>query len=56
VRRDAEHERLWAEEGWNLIVIWTCALTPSEREKTFRFILRTLEKWQLATHPFTRRA
>ena len=46
VRRDAAHERQWAEEGWNLIVIWACALKPSEREKTFRFILRTLEKWQ----------
>ena len=48
VRRDAEHERLWAEEGWNLIVIWECALKPSEREKTFRFILRTLERWRLS--------
>ena len=56
VRRDAAHEREWAEQGWNLIVVWACALKPSEREKTFRFILRTLERWQLATHPFTRRA
>ena len=46
VRRDVEHERLWAEEGWNLIVIWECALKSAEREKTFRFILRTLERWQ----------
>ena len=46
VRRDAEHERQWAEEGWNLIVVWACALKPAEREKTFRFILRTLEKWR----------
>ena len=49
VRRDAEHERLWAEEGWNLIVIWECALKPAEREKTFRFILRTLERWRLSS-------
>ena len=46
VRRDAAHEREWAEQGWNLIVIWACALKPAEREKTFRFILRTLEKWR----------
>ncbi len=46
VRRDAEHERQWAEEGWNLIVVWACALKPAEREKTFRFILRTLESWR----------
>ena len=49
VRRDAEHERLWAEEGWNLIVIWECALKPAEREKTFRFILRPLERWRLSS-------
>ena len=49
VRRDAEHERLWAEEGWNLIIIWECALKPSEREKTFQFILRTLERWRLSS-------
>ena len=49
VRRDAEHERQWAEEGWNLIVIWECALKPAEREKTFRFILRTLERWRLSS-------
>ena len=48
VRRDAEHERLWAEEGWNLLVIWECALKPAEREKTFRFILRTLDRWRLS--------
>ncbi len=46
VRRDAAHEREWAEQGWNLIVIWACALKPAEREKTFRFILRALEKWR----------
>ena len=46
VRRDAEHERLWAEEGWNLIVIWECALkTSKEREKTFTFVLRNLAQW-----------
>ena len=48
VRRDAEHERAWAEQGWNLIVVWECALkTEREREKTFAFILRNLEKWRV---------
>ena len=47
VRRDAEHERIWADQGWNLIVIWECALkNEKERAKTFAFILRHLEKWQ----------
>ena len=46
VLRDAEHERLWAEQGWNVLVIWECALkTAAEREKTFRFVLRNLGKW-----------
>ena len=46
VRRDAEHEKAWAADGWNLIVVWECALkTENEREKTFAFILRHLERW-----------
>ena len=46
VCRDVEHERLWAEEGWNLIVIWECALkTAKERENTFAFVLRHLASW-----------
>ena len=49
VRRDAEHERAWAEDGWNLIVVWECALsTAKDREKTFDFILRHLRKWSPA--------
>ena len=44
--RDAEHEKAWAEQGWNLIVVWECALkTEKEREKTFAFIFRHLAKW-----------
>lgn len=50
VIRDAEHEKTWAEEGWNLIVVWECALkTEREREKTFAFILRHLERWRKAS-------
>ena len=46
VCRDAEHEKAWAADGWNLIVVWECALkTEKEREKTFAFILRHLERW-----------
>ena len=46
VRRDAEHEKAWAEQGRNLIIVWECALkTVKEREKTFAFILRHLAKW-----------
>ena len=46
VRRDAEHEKAWADDGWNLIVIWECGLkTAKAREKTFAFILKNLAKW-----------
>ena len=48
VQRDQEHERLWSEQGWNVIVIWECALkTATEREKTFSKVdrwLREIEK------------
>ena len=43
VQRDQEHERLWSEQGWNVIVIWECALkTATEREKTFAKVDRWL--------------
>ena len=46
VCRDAEHEKAWAADGWNLIVVWECALkTEKEREKTFAFILRHVARW-----------
>ena len=48
VQRDQEHERLWSEQGWNVIVIRECALkTVTEREKTFAKVdrwLREIEK------------
>ena len=45
-RRDLEHERLWREQGWNVIVIWECGLsTRAAREKTFRFIDKTLKNF-----------
>jgi len=47
VRRDAEHERAWAEMGWNLIVIWECGLrTAADRERTFAFVLKRLSAWR----------
>ena len=44
VQRDQEHERLWSEQGWNVIVIWECALkTVAEREKTFAKVAKWLQ-------------
>jgi len=46
VRRDAEHERDWAAQGWNLIVIWECGLkTAADRARTFAFVLKKLGEW-----------
>ena len=48
VRRDQEHEKLWAEQGWNVIVIWECALkTVAEREKTFAKVGKWLERFDV---------
>jgi DNA mismatch endonuclease, patch repair protein len=48
VRRDAEHERTWSEEGWNVIVIWECGLkTAAAREKTFNKLQRWLEEEEI---------
>ena len=44
VRRDQEHEKLWREAGWNVIIIWECALkTEKERMKTFRWLEKRLK-------------
>lgn len=48
VRRDAEHERTWSEEGWNVIVIGECGLkTAAAREKTFNKLQRWLEEEEI---------
>ena len=46
VARDAEHERVWFEMGWNLIVIWTCGLkTEKDKAATFKKISRWLMRF-----------
>ena len=45
VCRDQEHERLWAEHGWNVIVIWECGLkTAADREETFAKVAGWLDE------------
>lgn len=51
VARDQEHERLWAEQGWTVIVIWECGLrTIAERERTFAKVARFLESAKNQMH------
>ena len=50
VRRDLEHEKAWAEQGWNLIIVWECALkTEKEREKNLRLHPPPSRKMDLMT-------
>lgn len=48
VRRDARHERLWREQGWNVAVVWACGLVPSRRAATLAWLERTLAAWSRA--------
>ena len=48
VRRDTAHERLWHTLGWNIILVWTCALTPTRLPSTLSWLSRTLAKWAAA--------
>ena len=44
VRRDQEHERMWAEQGWNVIVVWECQLdTAKKREQRLNEIVSVLK-------------
>lgn len=45
VRRDAEHEAVWRESGWNVVVLWTCGLLPEKRERTLAWLEGKLERW-----------
>ncbi len=45
VLRDHRHEKEWKELGWNLIVVWECALKPLHRERTLSRICATLDAW-----------
>ena len=45
VRRDQEHEKLWREAGWNVIVLWECGLkTAADRDRTFAKLANWLGK------------
>ena len=51
VRRDQEHEKQWAEQGWNLIVIWECGLkTEDERTRTFEKVGKWLLEFERAAN------
>lgn len=51
VRRDAAHERLWHDLGWNVAVIWTCGLEPASRAATLAWLERKLAEWSAEPAP-----
>lgn len=46
VQRDMRHEKEWDAAGWNLIVVWECALkNEALRNYTFDFICQKLHEF-----------
>lgn len=45
VKRDKRNERSWRDDGWNLIVVWECALTKQKAELTLQRICTALDVW-----------
>jgi len=45
VKRDRRNEAEWQKGGWNLIVVWECALKGEARERTLSRICECLDAW-----------
>ncbi len=45
VRRDRRNEEEWRRNGWNLIVVWGCALAGRLRERSLLRICSALDIW-----------
>ena len=45
VKRDRRHDKEWKELGWNVIVVWECALDGLKRERTLARICQALDAW-----------
>ena len=45
VLRDQRNESEWRKGGWNLIVVWACALEKRKRERTLLRICGALDAW-----------
>ena len=46
VKRDKRNEEAWQKDGWNLIVVWECALKNAmARERTLARICECLDTW-----------
>lgn len=45
VSRDLRHEAEWRRLGWNVIIVWECALRGESRERTLARICQALDAW-----------
>ena len=45
VRRDLRNEEAWRRDGWNVIVVWECALQGIGRERALARICACLDAW-----------
>ena len=45
VKRDHRNEKAWRDAGWNLIVVWQCALTGRRAERTLSCLCDAVAKW-----------
>ncbi len=45
VKRDIRNEEAWREAGWNVVIVWGCALAGEKREKTLERICVKIETW-----------
>ena len=51
VARDRRNEKALTAFGWDVIVVWTCGLSPARRDKTLAEVLRLLRgSFQGARH------
>ena len=45
VKRDKRNEKIWRDEGWNLIIVWQCALEGAKTALTLDRIAAKVESW-----------
>ena len=45
VLRDKRNEKAWLKAGWNMIIIWECALKGNAKERTLTRICGCLDSW-----------
>lgn len=51
VRRDHRNEKAWRDSGWNIIIVWECALGGAKAEPTLSRIGAKVEAWAAERGP-----